>query len=236
MATCTSGNQLCAEIGGFSLHAATRYRAGDRFRLARLCRYIARPAFADDQLGWDGAARVTFELKTPWRDGTTHLEMTPIDFIERLAALVPRPRLHLIRFHGVLAPNAKLRAMVVPQSPGSARPRHDGRTQRDADAAASARRADAPAPRPGLRWADLLRPCLRHRHAHLPQLRPGQARAHRDDPRSGRHRPHPRRHGPLRAGAAGLKRSASHLRITASPTPDAPRPRPAAHTHGLRRP
>ena len=228
--------RLCAEIGGFSLHAATRCRAGDRFRLARLCRYVMRPAFADDQLSWDGAARVTFELKTPWRDGTTHLEMTPIDFMERLAALVPRPRLHLIRFHGVLAPNAKLRAMVVPQSPGSARPRHDGRPSGGADAAASVGRADAPAPRPGLRWADLLRPCLRHRHAHLPQLRPEQARAHRDDPRPRRHRPHPRRNRPLRAGAAGLKRSASHLRVTASPTPDAPRPRPAAHTHGLRRP
>jgi hypothetical protein len=35
-------------------------------------------------------------------------------FMQRLAALVPRPRLHLIRFHGVLAPNAKLRAKVVP--------------------------------------------------------------------------------------------------------------------------
>ena len=33
------------------------------------------------------------------------------------AALVPRPRLHLIRFHGVLAPNAKLRSLVVPQGP-----------------------------------------------------------------------------------------------------------------------
>ena len=157
MATCTSGKRLCAEIGGFSLHAATRCRAGDSFRLARLCRYVTRPAFADDQLSWDGAARVTFELKTPWRDGTTHLEMTPIDFMERLAALVPRPRLHLIRFHGVLAPNAKLRAMVVPQSPGSARPRHDCRPSGGADAAASVGRADAPAPRPGLRWADLLR-------------------------------------------------------------------------------
>jgi hypothetical protein len=56
--------------------------------------------------------------------------------MQRLAALVPRPRLHLIRFgvritspgevsgpplrdHGVLAPNAKLRAMVVPQGPGA---------------------------------------------------------------------------------------------------------------------
>ena len=57
------------------------------------------------------------KLKTPWRDGTTHLVMSPLEFMQRLAALVPRPRLHLIRFHGVLAPNAKLRSLVVPQGP-----------------------------------------------------------------------------------------------------------------------
>ena len=57
------------------------------------------------------------KLKTAWRDGTTHLVMSPLEFMQRLAALVPRPRLHLIRFHGVLAPNAKLRALVVPQEP-----------------------------------------------------------------------------------------------------------------------
>ena len=57
------------------------------------------------------------ELKTPWRDGTTHLVMSPLDFMQRLAALVPRPKLYLIRLHGVLEPNAKLRAMVVPQGP-----------------------------------------------------------------------------------------------------------------------
>jgi Putative transposase len=55
------------------------------------------------------------KLKTPWRDGTTHQVMSPLEFMQRLAALVPRPRLHLIRFHGVLAPNAKLRAKVVPK-------------------------------------------------------------------------------------------------------------------------
>ena len=54
------------------------------------------------------------KLKTPWRNGATHLVMTPMEFMQRLAALVPRPRLHLIRFHGVLAPNAKLRSAVVP--------------------------------------------------------------------------------------------------------------------------
>ena len=63
----------------------------------------------------NAAGQVELKLKTPWRDGTTHLVMTPLEFIQRLAALVPRPRLHLIRFHGVLAPNAKLRALVVPQ-------------------------------------------------------------------------------------------------------------------------
>jgi hypothetical protein len=48
-------------------------------------------------------------------EGTTHLVMSPLDFMQRLAALVPRPRLHLIRSRGVLAPNSKLRALVVPQ-------------------------------------------------------------------------------------------------------------------------
>ena len=43
--------------------------------------------------------------------------MTPMEFMQRLAALVPRPRLHLIRFHGVLAPNARLRKAVVPVPP-----------------------------------------------------------------------------------------------------------------------
>ena len=54
------------------------------------------------------------KLKTPYRNGTTHIVMSPMEFRQRLAALVPRPRLHLIRFHGVLAPNAKLRSAVVP--------------------------------------------------------------------------------------------------------------------------
>ena len=54
------------------------------------------------------------QLNSPYKDGTTHIVMEPLEFMERLAALVPRPRLHLIRFHGVLAPNAKLRSKIVP--------------------------------------------------------------------------------------------------------------------------
>lgn len=67
----------------------------------------------------NAAGQVEIKLETPWRDGTTHLVMSLLEFMQRLAALVPRPRprLHLIRFHGVLAPNAKLRPLVVPQGP-----------------------------------------------------------------------------------------------------------------------
>ena len=111
----TAGQPLCADIDGFSLHAAVRVEAHDRKRLEQLCRYITRPALSDERVQLSSAGQVELKLKTAWRDGTTHLAMTPLEFMQRLAALVPRPRLHLIRFHGVLAPNAKLRPVVVPQ-------------------------------------------------------------------------------------------------------------------------
>ena len=106
----------CADIDGFSLHAAVRVQAHDRKRLEQLCRYITRPSLSDERVQLNAAGQVELKLKTPWRDGTTHLVMAPLEFMQRLAALVPRPRLHLIRFHGVLAPNAKLRPLVVPHS------------------------------------------------------------------------------------------------------------------------
>ena len=51
---------------------------------------------------------------TPWADGTTSLVLSPTELIEKLAALVPPPRTHLIRYHGVLAPAAADRARIVP--------------------------------------------------------------------------------------------------------------------------
>lgn len=109
-----SGKRLCADIDGFSLHAAVRVPAHERGRLERLCRYITRPALAEERIELDSNGQVRLRLKTPWRDGTTHLVLSPLQLMQRLAALVPRPRGHLIRFHGVLAPNARLRARVVP--------------------------------------------------------------------------------------------------------------------------
>ena len=110
---------LCANAHGFRLHAAVRCGAHQRKELERLCRYITRPAIANERLTCNRAGQVVLQLKSPYRDGTTHIVMSPLEFLQRLAALVPRPRLHLIRFHGVLAPHAKLRAQIVPSTPVS---------------------------------------------------------------------------------------------------------------------
>ena len=95
------------------------------------------------------------QLKCLRRDGTTHIRMSPLEFMQRLAALVLRPRLHLIRFHGVLAPNAGLRAAIVPgrtQKPsvaarsGSSRRRRAGGDRRDPHAPALPGAADGAFP------------------------------------------------------------------------------------------
>ena len=91
-----------------------RWRADQRLELEQLCRYITRPSIANERLKRNRAGDVVLQLKSAFKDGTTHIVMAPLEFMQRLAALVPRPRLHLIRFHGVLAPGAKLRSEIIP--------------------------------------------------------------------------------------------------------------------------
>lgn len=106
--------KYCVNAHGFSLHAGVRCAMNQRKELEHLCHYITRSAIANERLTLNSAGQVVLTLKTPYRDGTTHLVMSPLEFMQRLATLVPRPRLNLIRFHGVLAPNAKLRAEIIP--------------------------------------------------------------------------------------------------------------------------
>lgn len=109
--------QRCANEQGFSLHAEVRCAMNQRNKLEQLCRYITRPAIANERLKLNSAGDVVLQLKSPYKDGTTHIVMSPLEFMQRLAALVPRPRLNLIRFHGALAPNAKIRSMITPGRP-----------------------------------------------------------------------------------------------------------------------
>lgn len=116
-----SDNPFSSSVGeaaGFSLHAGVATRAKERAKLERLCRYITRPAVSTKRLSLTRNGQVRYELKTPWRNGTTHVIFEPLDFIAWLVALVPKPRVNLTRFHGVFAPNNKYRALVTPAKRG----------------------------------------------------------------------------------------------------------------------
>jgi hypothetical protein len=105
---------------GFSVDAGVCIEAHDRAALERLLRYCARPPFAMERLRKEGAAlvyRCAKQHSEPSSDkrGTKvdELHLTPLELIERIAALVPPPRTHRHRYFGVLAPNSPLRAAAV---------------------------------------------------------------------------------------------------------------------------
>jgi hypothetical protein len=66
-------------------------RPGQRAKRERLCRYVSRAPLAQDRLTLSASGQLRYGLKTPWRDGTTHAVLEPMDFIARLAALVLPP-------------------------------------------------------------------------------------------------------------------------------------------------
>jgi hypothetical protein len=72
--------------------------------LESLCKYAARPPLAHKRLQETSGGRLVYRMKTPWRSGQTHVAMERIELIEKLAALVPRPRYHIVHHYGVLAP------------------------------------------------------------------------------------------------------------------------------------
>jgi hypothetical protein len=111
--------ERCTSVGGVSLHANVAVPARDRRRLERLCRYVARPPVATERLSRMEDGRLLYRLKHRWRDGTTHIVFEPLELLERLAALVPPPRFHLVRYHGILGPCASERDRVVPTGRGS---------------------------------------------------------------------------------------------------------------------
>jgi hypothetical protein len=91
--------------GGFSLNAEVWVPSWDRAGLERLLRYCARPVFAGERLAWlEPDQRLIYHLPKPRPDGQTVLYLTPLEFLDRLATLVPPPRKHRHRYHGVLAP------------------------------------------------------------------------------------------------------------------------------------
>ena len=108
--------------GGFSVDAAVRIEGNDRAGLERLLRYCARPPFALEHLHQSDAEHLVYHCPKPRPDGPRDLVLTPLELIDRIAALVPRPRTHRHRYYGVLAPNAPLRSAVTALAPAAVPP------------------------------------------------------------------------------------------------------------------
>ena len=107
--------------GGFSVDGSVRIQGEDRAGVERLVRYCARGPLALERLhapAGIGAltsveAHLVYRLPEPDVHGRQELRLTPLELLERLARLVPPPRIHRHRYHGILAPNARLRSTVV---------------------------------------------------------------------------------------------------------------------------
>jgi hypothetical protein len=104
-------------MGGFSMHANTACNGDDRDKIEQLIRYVARPPIAESRLYETSDGHIAYRLKKMWSDGTQAVIFKPLQFIEKLIALIPSPKRHLVRYHGVLAPNSSLRSRIVPAPP-----------------------------------------------------------------------------------------------------------------------
>jgi hypothetical protein len=104
----------CASVNGVSRHANTHMPAHRRDQLERLIRYTARGAVSLERLEQDTNGDLLYTFTLPWSDGTTGSKLSPLERLEKLAALVPLPRVHLVRYGGCLAPHSKLRGAIIP--------------------------------------------------------------------------------------------------------------------------
>src|SRR5207244_3201314 len=104
----------CASVQGFSLHANTAIPAHRRDQLERLIRSTARGAVSLERLTQDANGDLVYTFTHPWSDGTTGIRLSPLELLEKLTALVPLPRIHLVRYGGCLAPHSYLRGAIIP--------------------------------------------------------------------------------------------------------------------------
>ena len=77
------------KVGGFSLHAGVAAEAHEGQKLERLCRTIARPAISEKRLSISPQGRVRYQLKTPWKNGSTHVDFEPVELMAHIPVRHP---------------------------------------------------------------------------------------------------------------------------------------------------
>ena len=152
--------------GGFSVDASVRVEGEDRAGVERLVRYCARGPLALQRIhALDGQealvspdARLLYQLPEPDLQGRTELLLSPLELLERLARLIPPPRIHRHRYHGLLAPHARLRAAVVAIGSGAVAT-SEAAARSAAESTQAAAASDPKRPSPSrFAWAQLLAP------------------------------------------------------------------------------
>ena len=121
--------QVMTEVGycnatykWLSLQAAACVDGNDRDGLVKFFRYMSRSAVSPSRLSYTNpdapeTSSIQLALKRPWSDGSTSLEFSQVDFVEKLASIVPAPWINLTRYHGVFAPGHAWRDFIVPRRP-----------------------------------------------------------------------------------------------------------------------
>jgi hypothetical protein len=108
------------EENGWTVLATTvRVEAGTDAELLQayqeqLMRYTARGAVSLERLTADDHGDLVYRFTHSWSDGTTGIRLAPLELLEKLAALVPLPRVHLVRYGGCLTPHSHLRGAIRP--------------------------------------------------------------------------------------------------------------------------
>jgi hypothetical protein len=152
---------LCAYDYGFSLHAGLSTQRGERKKLERLLRYGLRPPFSQKRLSLTGDGKVRLKLRKAYFTGQTEVQFAPLDFIRRLAAIVPPSRENQTRYYGIFSAHHKERgklAVLVPKPVAAGKPAED-----TDDGAALPREAAEPVPKKYRQpWSALLKRVFGH--------------------------------------------------------------------------
>jgi len=106
-----------SQFGGFSIHAGVRIQGHDKRGREKLVKYMARPPFSEEQLKILNDGKVELTLRSPSKTGQRSVMFESVQFLRRLAWLIPPAKQNMIRYYGVFAPHAKHRRQIVLSSP-----------------------------------------------------------------------------------------------------------------------
>ncbi len=145
----------CVSMNGFSIHAATSIKAHERDRLEKFLRYLGRGPVSHERISLSDDGNILYELKSSY-DGATHVMFSPMEFIEKLASMIPLPYKHQVNYYGCLSSHSNLRPEIVGSSVAGSTGQDDSLQEGRNSDGVEIESEDGLAPR-YIPWAELLK-------------------------------------------------------------------------------